>query len=138
MLFNSQYKVPSLQTVFNCTNKARPARTGSWRLKIIKKKKESCMVLVHSILTFYLAKYRKICIIIYRFFCISPDKTSRYCDWQYEKRGGMTPCFSYIRNSYSGQFPIETIPQNHRHLFHSKNICPLPLPYFKVNIYSFP
>jgi len=23
----------------------------------------------------------------------------------------------------------------HRHLFHSKNICPPPLPYFKVNIY---
>jgi hypothetical protein len=26
----------------------------------------------------------------------------------------------------------------HRHLFHSKNICPPPLPYFKVNIYPFP
>jgi len=24
----------------------------------------------------------------------------------------MTPCFSLIRNSYSDQFPIETIPQN--------------------------
>jgi hypothetical protein len=49
----------------------------------------------HSILTFYLAKWRKICIksvyyiclyryniqILYRFFSISPDKTSRYCGW---------------------------------------------------------
>ena len=26
----------------------------------------------------------------------------------------------------------------HRHLFHSKNICPPPLPYFKVNICPFP
>jgi hypothetical protein len=29
------------------------------------------------------------------------------------------------------------IRQTHRHLFHSKNICPPPLPYFKVNIYPF-
>ena len=28
--------------------------------------------------------------------------------------------------------------REHRHLFHSKNICPPPLPYFKVNIYPFP
>ena len=27
---------------------------------------------------------------------------------------------------------------SHRHLFHSKNICPPPLPYFKVNIYPLP
>ena len=26
----------------------------------------------------------------------------------------------------------------HRHLFHSKKICPPPLPYVKVNIYAFP
>jgi hypothetical protein len=28
--------------------------------------------------------------------------------------------------------------KHHRHLFHSKNICPPPLPYFKVNIYPLP
>jgi hypothetical protein len=33
---------------------------------------------------------------------------------------------------------IENMITSHRHLFHSKNICPPPLPYFKVNIYPFP
>jgi hypothetical protein len=36
----------------------------------------------------------------------------------------------YMQNKKQGS--------KHRHLFHSKNICPLPLPYFKVNICPFP
>ena len=56
---------------------------------------------IHSILTFYLAKQRKICIksvyyiykILYRFFSISPDKTSRYCDVSIPKRRIFLPLF---------------------------------------------
>jgi hypothetical protein len=44
-------------------------------------------------------------------------------------------CYLYFMK-YKNLHGVST--DSHRHLFHSKNICPPPLPYFKVNICPLP
>ena len=71
--------------------------------------------------------------------CISTFRKCMYINIQkmYVPLHSENVCTSTFRKCMYLNIHKMYVPLHHRHLFHSKNICP-PLPYFNVNIYPFP